>query len=71
MVVLVSTPCTTLVVTARAEEDLIAGRESNGAIGLREGRERLYLEKKKKEEEEARVPLVSDDDDTIGEILRL
>lgn len=57
-------------VTARAE-DLIAGRESNGAIGLREGRERLYLEKKKKEEEEARVPLVSDDDDTIGEILRL
>lgn len=55
-------------VTARAE-DLIAGRESNGAIGLREGRERLDLEKK--EGEEARVPLVSDDDDTIGEILRL
>lgn len=49
--------------TARAE-DLIAGREGDGAIGFSEGRERSL---EKKEGEEGRVPLVSDDDDnTIG-----
>lgn len=39
-------------------EDLIAGRNGDGAIGFSEGRERLL-----KKKEESRVLLVSDDDD--------